>query len=106
MSPRGPDIGYVDLVVGKFSTQTPTKIMKTFTQTFVQTLIFNVATIAAVVVGVVQFAVRAYNENNGNEKVREFTLTVLQFVDSLISKFQTQLTVEPEPVVVRKSRKR
>ena len=80
--------------------------MKNFTQTFVQTLLFNVATIAAIVVGVLQYAVRAYKNNNGNEKVRKFTLSVLQFVDALISKFQTQLIDQPEPVVVRKSRKR
>jgi uncharacterized metal-binding protein len=59
-------------------------IMKLFTEKFIQTLMFNVATIAAIVVGLCQFAVRAYNENNGNEKVRKVIQTVLQFVDTLI----------------------
>ena len=93
----------------EFSTQTNPNIMKTFTQSFVNTLVFNVATIAAIVVGVVQFAVRAYNENNGNQKVREFTLSVLRFVDSLISKFETQLqepVVQKTAPVARKSSKR
>lgn len=58
--------------------------MKLFTSKFYQTLILNVATIAAIVVGVVQFAIRAYNENNGNEKVRKVIQTVLQFVDTIV----------------------
>lgn len=58
--------------------------MKLFASKFTQTLLFNVATIAAIVVGIVQFAVRAYNENNGNEKVRKVMRTVLQFVDTLV----------------------
>jgi len=44
----------------------------------------NVATIAAIVVGLCQFLIRSYNENNGNEKVRKVIQTVLQFVDTLI----------------------
>lgn len=58
--------------------------MKLFASKFTQTLLFNVATIAAIVVGIVQFAVRAYNENNGNEKVRKVMQTVLNFVDTLV----------------------
>jgi F0F1-type ATP synthase membrane subunit a len=58
--------------------------MKLFTEKFIQTLMFNVATIAAIVVGLCQFAVRAYNENNGNEKVRKVMQTVLQFVDTIV----------------------
>ena len=59
-------------------------IMKLFTEKFIQTLLFNVATIAAIVVGIVQFAVRAYKENNGNEKVRKVMQIVLQFVDKIV----------------------
>lgn len=59
--------------------------MKLFSSKFTQTLIFNVATIAAIVVGVVQFAVRAYNENDGNEKVRKVMQTVLRFADTVIA---------------------
>jgi hypothetical protein len=58
--------------------------MKLFASKFTQTLILNVATITAIVVGIVQFAVRAYNENNGNEKVRKMMQTVLAFVDTVV----------------------
>jgi hypothetical protein len=59
--------------------------MKLFASKFYQTLILNVATIAAIIVGIVQFAVRAYKENNGNEKVRRFAITVLNFIDNLVN---------------------
>jgi hypothetical protein len=47
--------------------------MKLFVSKFIQTLLFNVATLAAIVVGIVQFAVRSFNENNGKERVRKVT---------------------------------
>jgi hypothetical protein len=59
--------------------------MKLFASKFYQTLILNVATIAAIIVGIVQFAVRAYNENNGNEKVRRFAIIVLNFIDNVVN---------------------
>ena len=65
--------------------------MKLFASKFYQTLVLNVATIAAIVVGLVQFAVRAYNENNGEEKTRKVMQTVLQFVDTIVTKVQAQL---------------
>ena len=65
--------------------------MKLFASKFYQTLVLNVATIAAIVVGLVQFAVRAYNENNGEEKTRKVMQTVLQFVDTIVTKLQAQL---------------
>ena len=65
--------------------------MKLFASKFYQTLVLNVATIAAIVVGLVQFAVRAYNENNGEEKTRKVMQTVLQFVNTIITKLQAQL---------------
>ena len=58
--------------------------MKPFTHNFIQTLILNVATIAAIVVGTVQFLVRAYKDNNGDEKVRRVMQTVLVFVDNIV----------------------
>ena len=77
-------------------------IMKNFTNTFmkmfnnkmmqitdnqmIQKVLFNVATICAIIVGVITFALKAFNENNGAEKVRNFTLTVLDFVDDIIIK--------------------
>jgi len=60
------------------------KTTNTFYWTFIDTLIVNVATIAAIVVGLCQFLIRSYNENNGNEKVRKVMQTVLRFVDTLI----------------------
>ncbi len=71
--------------------------MKLFTSKFTQTLLFNVATIAAIVVGIVQFTVRAYNENNGNEKVRKVMQTVLMFINTNVERLMVQVT---EPVTV------
>ena len=71
--------------------------MKLFVTKFYQTLILNVATIAAIVVGIVQFAVRAYKENNGTEKTRKVMQTVLQFVDSIVEHGKVYFA-EPVPV--------
>ena len=54
--------------------------MKLFATKFYQTLILNVATIAAIVAGTLQFLVRAYKENNGPEKVRKVMQTVLKIL--------------------------
>lgn len=64
----------------------------TFYWTFVDTLVKNVATIAAIVVGLVQFFIRSFNENNGREKVRVATLQFLKFVDTLIDSGKAQLS--------------
>lgn len=71
--------------------------MKLFATRFYQTLIFNLATIAAIVVGVSQFAIRAYKENNGNEKMRRMMQTVLHFVEIIVDK---GLVLFAEPVTV------
>jgi Flp pilus assembly protein TadB len=60
------------------------KTANTFYWTFIDTLIHNLATIAAIVVAVCQFLIRAYNENNGNEKVRKMMQTLLAFVDTIV----------------------
>ena len=60
------------------------KTANTFYWTFIDTLILNIATIAAIVVAIVQFAVRAYKDNNGAEKVRKVMQTVLAFVDTIV----------------------
>ena len=73
--------------------------MKLFVSKFYQTLVFNVATIAAIVVGLSQFAVRAYNDNNGNEKLRKVTIRVLFFVNTLTSKVYASLSHELPEVV-------
>ena len=75
--------------------------MKLFATKFYQTLIFNVATIAAIVVGTVQFLVRAFNENNGQEKTRKVMQTVLRFVDALVNRLEAYFA-DPAPVAVAK----
>jgi len=76
-------------VVEEFSTLTShQKTMKLFASKFYQTLVFNVATICAIVVGLYQFSVRAYNENNGNEKVRKVIQTVLRFINAIVTQLQ------------------
>lgn len=96
-------------MVEEFSTLTShtPNVMKLFSDKFIQTLIFNVATIAAIVVGTVQFLVRAYNENNGNQKVRKVMQTVLQFVDTIVQHGKVYFA-DPVPVakVAQKRTKR
>jgi spore cortex formation protein SpoVR/YcgB (stage V sporulation) len=78
--------------------------MKLFASKFYQTLVFNVATIAAIVVGIVQFAIRAYKENNGNEKVRKVIQTVLAVVNNIVEKLQAQLSDDVPVVKVAQKR--
>ena len=77
--------------------------MKLFSDKFIQTLIFNVATIAAIVVGIVQFGVRAYKENNGNEKVRKVIQTVLRFINTIVT--QLLVVVDTDVPVVKVAQK-
>ena len=72
--------------------------MKLFVSKFYQTLILNVATISAIVVGIIQFSVRSYQENNGTEKIRKVTLTVLAFFDKIVKQLQQELNTDV-PVV-------
>ena len=65
--------------------------MKLFASKFYQTLIFNVATISAIVVGIIQFAVRSYKENNGTERIRKMIQIVLKFIDRIVGDLQYQL---------------
>lgn len=67
------------------------KTMKDFTSKFTQTLLYNLATIAAIVVAIVQFAMRAWNENNGNEKTRKFIIQVLHWINILTGKIYVLL---------------
>ena len=81
--------------------------MKLFAAKFYQTLILNVATIAAIAVGIVQFLVRAYKENNGPEKTRKVMQTVLQFIDKIVEQLQAQLNTDvPVVKVAQKTTKR
>ena len=83
------------------------KTTNTFYWTFIDTLIFNVATIAAIVVGTVQFLVRSFKENNGPEKTRKVIQTVLQFVDTIVEHGKVYFA-DPVPVakVAQKRTKR
>ena len=65
--------------------------MKLFASKFYQTLIFNVATISAIVVGIIQFAVRSYKENNGTERIRKMIQIVLKFINRIVGDLQYQL---------------
>jgi hypothetical protein len=81
--------------------------MKLFASKFYQTLILNVATIAAIVVGIVQFLVRAYKENNGAQKTRKVIQTVLQFVDKIVSQLLPLVDTDvPVVEVAQKTTKR
>ena len=81
--------------------------MKLFASKFYQTLVFNVATIAAIVVGIVKFGIRAYNENNGNEKVRKVIQTVLKFVDTIVGQLLPLVDTDvPVVKVAQKTTKR
>ena len=71
--------------------------MKLFASKFYQTLIFNVATISAIVVGIIQFAVRSYKENNGTERIRKMIQTVLLFVENIVESGKVYFA-DPVPV--------
>lgn len=81
--------------------------MKLFASKFYQTLILNVATIAAIAVGIVQFAVRSFKQNNDAEKVRKVIRIVLRFVDSIVSKLLPLVDTDvPVVEVAQKTTKR
>ncbi len=81
--------------------------MKLFAAKFYQTLILNVATIAAIVVGIVQFAVRSFKDNNGAQKTRKMIQTVLQFVDTIVCQLQAFVDTDvPVVKVAQKTTKR
>ena len=84
----------------------------TFYWTFVDTLVKNVATIAAIFVGVSQFLIRAFNENDGANKVRKFINQTL-FVVNRFTAFVYNVvnanvlpTANTQAVKVTKTRKR
>jgi len=77
--------------------------MKLFASKFTQTLILNVATITAIAVGLYQFAVRTYIDNNGAEKARKVMQTLLRFVDTIVG--QLQAVVDTDVPVVKVAQK-
>ena len=81
--------------------------MKLFASKFYQTLVLNIATIAAIVVGLYQFAVRAYDENNGAKKTRKVIQTVLQFVNDIATQLQSFIDIDvPVVKLAQKTTKR
>lgn len=77
--------------------------MKLFASKFYQTLVLNVATIVAIVVGLYQFAIRAFKENQGSEKTRKVIQTVLQFINAIVT--QLQAVVDTDVPVVKVAQK-
>ena len=57
----------------------------TFYWKFVDTFVKNIATISAIIVGVSQFLIRAFNENGGANKVRKFVNQTLRLVNQFTS---------------------
>jgi len=57
----------------------------TFYWKFVDTFVKNIATISAIIVGVSQFLIRAFNENDGANKVRKFVNQTLRLVNQFTS---------------------
>lgn len=82
------------------------KTTNSFYWTFIDTLLYNLATIAAIVVAVCQFLIRAWNENNGTQKTRKVIQTVLAFVDTLIERSKVYLAEPPTVPVQQGSTKR
>jgi hypothetical protein len=81
----------------------------TFYWTFVDTLVKNVATISAIVVGVSQFLIRAFNENNGANKVRKFinqTLFLVNRSTSTVYELVNANALPIQEVKVTKTNKR
>lgn len=68
--------------------------MQEYYQNFYKTLVLNVATISAIIVGVVSFAVRSFNENNGSDKLKNLTLTVDEFIDEIIAQITSKLDTD------------
>lgn len=83
------------------------KTTNTFYWTFIDTLIYNLATIAAIVVGVCQYLIRAFNDNNGADKTRKVIQTVLRFVDTSVDKLMPLVDTDvPDVEVAHKTPKR
>jgi hypothetical protein len=74
--------------------------MQEYYQNFYKTLVLNVATICAIVVAVVTFAIKAFNDNNGAEVLRKFTIIVLDKIDLLVIKLMDKIDTDVPDVEV------
>lgn len=77
----------------------------TFYWKFFDTLVYNIATISAIIVGVIQFLIRSFNENNGEVKVRKFINQVLSLVNRFTAFVDTQINKDSQ-VSVKKTQRR
>ena len=81
----------------------------TFYWKFVDTFVKNIATISAVVVGVSLFLIRAFNNNDGANKVRKFinqTLFLVNRSTSTVYELVNANALPIQEVKVTKTRKR
>lgn len=67
---------------------------------FTQTLILNVATISAIIVGVFLYFYRGYKNNDGNRKIIKFTKQTLDVVETVVNKAQKIVSEVEVPQVV------
>ena len=70
----------------------------TFYWKFTDTLVKNIATISAIIVGVSQFLIRAFNENDGANKVRKFVNQTLFIVNRFTSVVYELVNANDVPV--------
>jgi len=80
--------------------------MQEYYQNFYKTLVLNVATISAIIVGIVSFMVRSFNENDGKEKVKKISLTVLAFINKIVAQITANLDTDVPVVKVAQKRLR
>ena len=81
----------------------------TFYWKFVDTFVKNIATISAIVVGVSLFLIRAFNNNDGANKVRKFinqTLFLVNRSTSTVYELVNANALPIQEVKVTKTRKR
>jgi hypothetical protein len=74
--------------------------MQEYYSSFYKTLVLNVATISAIIVGIVSFLMRSFYENDGPNKVRSAMLTVLDKVDLIIIKVMDKIDADVPDVEV------
>ena len=65
---------------------------------FIKISIYYLATVCGFVVGVIQFSIRAFNENNCAERMRIFFLNVVRFVIETLIDVEEKLDADV-PVV-------
>jgi hypothetical protein len=74
--------------------------MQEYYSSFYKTLVLNVATISAIIVGIVSFLMRSFYENDGPNKVRSAMLTTLDKVDLIIIKVMDKIDTDVPDVEV------